>query len=132
MASTPVEIRMGYGKYRKSLIGSFAPQGTGAPTQPTDETDYVVITRTGVGVYLFTLVEKHVKLAGIPIFGFQLNTAVPTIGIVTGATAVGSTKTFSVTFMQESAGSFAAADIAANANNRIGYEIEFSDTGLTP
>lgn len=132
MGSSQVENRMGYGKYRKSLIGSFAPQGTGAPTQPTDETDYVVITRTGVGTYRFTMVEKHVKLAGVPVFGVQLNTATATVVIVTGATTVGTTKLIDITIMQEGGGTFAAADIAANANNRIGYEIEFSDTALTP
>lgn len=108
-----------YGREKIDLDLSFQPNGTGAVdnTQNKGQTQ-ANLTRTGVGVFLVTLKDAYVDLDSIT-FGFRLNAAVATLAMVTGAVDVKVAKTFTITVMQESAGSFAAADIANNANNWI-------------
>lgn len=118
------------GSNRRTVSGSFAPQGSSAPTQPTGQTNAVVVTRTGTGVYLFTFARPFNRLIYAN-FTPQLNTAAAGMFIITGTVDTQTAKTISVTYMQESAGTFAAADIAANANNRVYYEFEFSDNSST-
>lgn len=119
------------GQERCIIEGSFAPQGVGVPTQPTGEATYCVITRSGVGVYLFTFPQKYARLIA-PEFTVQLNAAAASLIVISGAVAVSTTKTFSITHLQESAGTFAAAEIAANANNRIYYRLTLAETTNTP
>lgn len=117
--------------WRRKPHGTWLPQGAGAPLQPTGEAAQIaVITRTGVGVYLFTFRDKFPRLAAWT-FGHQLVAAVATTIGITGVynAAAG---TLSVTVMQESAGTFAAADIAANAANILSYEFTFVDAQVTP
>lgn len=117
--------------YRKVVKGSWAPNGTSQPTQPTGETQYVTITRTGVGVFLFTFVDTYNRLIDAT-FSKQLNAAAAGDFTITGAVDTQTARTLSVTYMQESAGTYAAADVAQNANNRFFYEFTFCDTQATP
>ena len=105
-----------YGREKVDLDISFQPNGTGAVdnTQNKGQTQ-ATVTRTGVGVFNVVLKDGYADLDSIA-FGVRLNAAVATLVVVTGAVDVNVTKTFTITVMQESAGTFAAADIANNAN----------------
>jgi hypothetical protein len=116
------------GKRRVKLDFTIVPNGTSTPTIVGDTQKAVQsISRQGVGTYTITLKDSYKTLIAVQ-FGFQLNAAAATLAVVTGATDVVTAKTIPFTILQESAGTFAAADIAANANNRIGVSITLSDS----
>lgn len=113
--------------WRRIVHGTWLPQGTSAPFQPKGEAaQNVVITRTGVGVYLFTFRDQFKRLASWN-FGYQLGTAVATTLGITG-TYDPIARTLSVTVFQAGA----PVDIAAAVNNILSYEFTFVDAEVTP
>jgi len=117
------------GNGRKILTFQILPNGTGTPTIG-DNPDGVVasVSRSGVGVIVVTLNDTFLDLASIQITP-QLSAAAATLVVVTGATTEATTKQITVTTMQESAGTFAAADIAANAANILHFTCVMKDSG---
>lgn len=120
----------------KHVILSFqlVPNGTSTPTLGEGAASYVrSVARTGVGVYTVTLSDKYAALVSAQVT-YQLNAAAATLGIVTGAANGGVVAGTAVTLttMTEAAGTFAAADIAANANNRIHVQLVLRNGGVTP
>lgn len=107
-----------------SISGSFAPNGAGAVDQTSLEGPINAVARTGVGVFEVTLKDKY--LAIVSAFGsVQLNALADT-DVQFGAWD-GTTKKLIVRI--KTAG--VAADIAANANNRISLVLHFRETSLT-
>jgi hypothetical protein len=116
------------GKYRVIIWGSFAPNGTGQPTQPKGEDQYVKITRDGAaGLFLFTFAKAHDRLVS-SWFTPRLNVAASVTHCIHGPVDLKVTKTLRV----QSFTAGTAADIAAHANNRIDYGFVIADTHLTP
>lgn len=100
---------------------SFAPNGTSAPSAVRGtgiRGRGFSISRTGVGVYQITLDDKYPSTALVGFSaGFQNNAAVGHTAEITGGFDMsGASQAFSVTILDASG---AAADIAANANNRV-------------
>lgn len=110
------------------LAFTIVPNGTSTPTIENDNDKAVAsIARTGVGTYTITLRDTYARLVAWH-FGVRLNSDVATTVQITGAPDVASARTIDITIQQESAGAFAAADIAANANNRIGVQLYLRDS----
>lgn len=102
-----------------SLDGSFAPNGTGAVDAASNRGRGFTVARTGVGAFLVTVADAFPVLLSAQAT-VQLNAAADTvaqIGAVSGRTVAIRTLT---------AG--AAADIAANANNRVNFSLKFANT----
>lgn len=101
--------------------GSFAPAGTGAPTAAKG--NGFSVARTGVGQFTITLDAPYVDLiAAVP--GVQLATPADTaaqFGTYTPSSTGGT-----IVLQVLTAG--VAADIAANANNRLNFELKFRNT----
>lgn len=103
---------------------SFAPNGTSAPAAASNEGPINSVTRTGVGVFEVTFKDSWPGLLGcVP--GVQLNALADT-DVQLGAFAVGTKK---LIIRVKTAG--VAADIAANANNRIHLLCFFRNTTHT-
>lgn len=99
------------------VVASWAPNGAGAIDQTTIRGRGVdSVTRTGVGVYQITFTERYTELVGhVP--GVGLNALADTdiqFGVYTAPTA---TAKGTLDVKVKTAG--VAAEIAANANNRV-------------
>lgn len=113
------------------LEGYFLPNGVSAPTFTPAGTaagapggfghGVVSIVRTGVGTYTLTMDAAYPYLIWWD-FQVMLGTAAATMVQVNTET-VNSTKTVTFTILAESAGTFAAADIASGPNNRIAFKL---------
>lgn len=115
--------------YEKKFVmwkGSFAPNGTGAVSQASIKGKGVAtIARTGVGTFLITFSDSFRDMfAGTATL--QLN-AVAGQMVQLGAFSQ-SAKTLVVRVVDTAAGT--AADVAANANNRIHLDIVFKNTSV--
>lgn len=105
------------GNGMRLLAFQIKPNGTGTPTIGENPDKIVTsVARSDVGVYLITLNDTFLALAGITC-QVQLNAAADTVVQITGATTVPTTKTITATIL--TAGS--AADVAANANNILHF-----------
>lgn len=103
----------------KEIDGSFAPAGTGAPTDVNGKG--FTVARTGVGTYLITLSNKYPKLLAATAT-MQMASAtdiVPQFGTYDAAA-----KTL-VLRLQAAA---VATEVAANANNRVNFVLKFKNT----
>lgn len=105
-------------------IGSFAPNGAGAVDQSSIEGPIGAVARTGVGVFEVTLNDLHPGLMAA--FAAVMLNALADTDVQLGAW-VPATKKLIVRV--KTAG--VAADIAANANNRIQLMLVFRETSLT-
>lgn len=106
----------------KVIEGSFAPAGTGAPTDVNGKG--FTVARTGVGTYLITLANKYAK--------FLSGTA--TMQLATGADIVPQLGTYSAsarTLVLRLQAAAVATEVAADANNRVHFTLRFKNT-LTP
>lgn len=104
---------------------SFAPNGAGAVDQTTIQGKRVVtsVTRTGVGV--FDIILKQAWDAVITV-SESIQLAADADATMSSWNYVAATRTLTLRF--RTAG--AAADVAANAQNRLGGVIYVSDTKL--
>jgi hypothetical protein len=107
-----------------SLMGSFAPNGAGAVDQSSIEGPIGSVTRSGVGVFDIVFADSHPGLLAAAAT-LQLN-ALADSDVQFGAYDAANKK---ITVRVKTAG--VAADIAANANNRIHLVFHFRDTTLT-
>lgn len=105
-----------------SLIsGSFAPAGVGAPTALKGRGISSVV-RTGVGTYLVTFDEPYFDLVSAQAT-LQLNAAADSDVQFGAYDPVAKTLVVRI----QTAG--AVADIAANANNRVNFNLVFKNSG---
>lgn len=112
------------------LQGSFRPNGNGTVDNTKNVGAGFTVARTGVGTFTITLDDSYAALYGAS-FQVQLNAAAAT-QVILGAVDVVTAKTIAITAMAEAAGSFAAADIASNANNRIFFTLVLKDSAVAP
>lgn len=101
------------------LAFTFAPNGSDAITLGTTAKQAGVssVARTGTGAFTITLSERYQELVSA---SFQLQLATPAAALFcVDAVDVSSAKTITFKHYAESAGTFAAADIAANAENLV-------------
>lgn len=124
MADRNFDVIQALGREKKIIAGSFCPNGAGAVDNTQNTGMGFTVARTGVGVFTFTLTDKYVALDAAS-WEVQLNVAAE-VDIVRGATDVSGAKTIVITAMT----SGAAADIAANANNRIGFVLYLANSAV--
>jgi hypothetical protein len=125
MANRTLKPLRGNGNGTKVYTFQIAPNGTGTPTI-ADNPDKVVssVSRSGVGVYVVTLTEKHLALRSIHV-QVQLSAAANTFVQVTGAPTISGAKQITTTILTAGV----AADIAANAANVLHYTLVLKDGG---
>lgn len=106
--------------------GSFAPNGSSAVAATSIKGKGIAaVSRTGTGEFEVTLSDAYADiLAVVP--SLQLNAAADSYVQLTGAVTPSTTKKFKLTVI--TAGS--AADVSANANNRIHFAILAKNTAL--
>lgn len=114
------------GKEYTLVEGSFAPQGTGAPI--TVRGTGFTVARSGVGVFVLTFAEIYTempKFVSKPQLAAFADTDTVEGPFAQGSGAVLTTQTIFV----KTAG--VAADIAANANNRVNFSATFRKSSVT-
>jgi len=103
-----------YGRGLVEICGSFAPNGAGAIDNTANAGKGFSVTRSGAGTYLVALDDPFFAYE-TAIVTLQLSAADDKMLQVTGALG----QTFTITCWDISGA--AAADIAANANNRVNF-----------
>lgn len=103
---------------------SFAPNGSSAVASSSYEGPIGSVSRTGVGTFLVTFTDKWLGLLSA-VATLQLSAAADSVVQLGDYTAA--SKTLVVRVL--TAGS--AADVAADANNRIHLALTFRNTSLT-
>lgn len=121
MASRSVFPVKSLGRELHQVVGSFAPAGTGAVTSVKGKG--FTVSRTGVGVFLITFQDAWADLVSGRA-SVQLNALADTDAIL--GPYVAASKTLNIFI--KTAG--VAADIAANANNRVHFEITFRNSSI--
>lgn len=107
------------------VVGSFAPAGTGAPTSVKGAG--FTVARTGVGTFLVTLADKVPDIHGVSVTAQGVTAGLFTVDV--GAITSG---TSTATVVLRTLVSGAAADVAANAFNRVNFTITVKDSVLKP
>lgn len=107
-----------------TIHGSFAPNGTNPPAAASIEGALNSVTRTGAGLFLVTLKDQWLGLVAA-IGALQLNVAGDS-QVQFGAYDAAA-KTLVVRILTAGA----AADVAANANNRVHLALTFRNTSHT-
>lgn len=116
------------GKGLKTIAGSFAPNGSSAVAASSRQGMGWSVARTSTGLFTVTLNDKYAALAGM---GLSLQLAAGDDKFVQwGAIDVVSAKTLQIRVWDASGA--AVADIAADANNRIGFVLVLRNTSATP
>ena len=105
------------------LGGSFAPAGSSAPTSPKGA-GYTV-ARTGTGTYTLTLSKRYVDILSVTATA-QCNSAAG-FSVEAGAVSVSGKTVVLRTLV-----SGAAADVSANANNRVNFYLHLKDSSARP
>jgi hypothetical protein len=103
------------------VVGSFAPAGTGAPT--TVQGKGFTVSRTGVGTFLLTLADKYAALVA----------ATGTLQLLAAANSdvqFGAYDASAKTLVVRTMTAGAAADIAADANNRVHFDLTFRNSSI--
>lgn len=101
--------------------GSFAPNGSSAVDATLNLGQNFSVTRTGTGA--FSLVLRSVNGRRVVSAQAHLRLATPADSVVQVGSVTPSTTDGSVTIVLTVLTAGAAADIAANANNRISFDI---------
>lgn len=86
------------------------------------------VARTGVGVFQITIDDNYPEYAIVGFqMSFQLNAAAQYTGVLTGSANLSSSRVITVTVLDSTP---AAADIAANANNRIFVKLTLANASV--
>lgn len=101
------------------ISGSFAPAGAGAPTAVKGRG--FTVSRTGTGTFLVTFADKWADVIGVTVT-LQLSASANT------AAQVGNWDAAAKTLVIRTLTAGTDADIAANANNRIHFDVNFTNT----
>lgn len=112
------------GREKKVIAGSFRPNGASAVDNTLNTGKGFSVARTGVGAFTITLEDKYTGLDAAS-WEVQLNAAADWV-IVRGATDVSGARTIAITHRTGGA----AADIASNANNRIGFVLFLANSAV--
>jgi hypothetical protein len=110
------------------LSGSFAPNGSSAVAATSRKGTGFSVARTAAGKFTITLEDKYAELV-CAIASLQLSTAADQT-VQFGDCDVVTAKT--VKLVVWDASDAAAADIAANANNRIHFRLVLRNTSAGP
>lgn len=89
----------------------------------------VKVTRTGAGVFQINLGKKYPKLVSAQ-FTLLRSAAAPGHCFQVTSNTVATNGKLSVTYVENNAGTFGAADLAAHANCHIACHIVVANTGL--
>ncbi|HEY5961561.1 MAG TPA: hypothetical protein VIV60_33610 [Polyangiaceae bacterium] len=123
MAQVPDWERV-YGKGYTVIKGSFAPNGASALVAANTYGTGFTVARQGVGVFRLTLAEPKLFKLYSKSVDLQLNALADTDVMFGPFVAATATAAATLDILVKTAG--VAADIAANANNRIDFEITVS------
>ena len=107
----------------KLIVGSFAPAGAGALTDAKG--DGWTAARSGVGTYLVTFTHNWKDMLG----------AIATLQLASAADSklqVGTYDATARTLVIRNITTASAAEIAADANNRVNFAVLFKRTSTTP
>lgn len=124
MASRTFHPMQALNREVKIIAGSFAPAGTGAPTDVKGRG--FSVARTSAGVFTITLEDKYIELLDAQAT-LQLASAADQF-LQFGAIDVVSAKTIVINVWDASDG--AVADISANANNRINFCLKLRNSSV--
>jgi len=125
MADRNFDFIQTLGKGRKIIAGSFLPNGSSAIVADPLWNGFTV-AYTSTGLYTVTLTDSYVALISAT-HGLQLNTAAD-IKLQWGLIDVVTARTLQIRSLAVAA----LTDIAANANNRIFFELILRNTTVTP
>lgn len=103
------------------IAGSFAPAGTGAPTAVQGKG--FTVARTGVGTFLVTFADKYAALAAAT---GTLQLAALADSVIQFGSYDASAKTLVVRVLTAGV----AADVAADANNRVHFDLTFRNSSI--
>lgn len=119
---------LGAGNGTRLVAFQILPNGASTPTIG-ENPDGVVdsVARTGAGTLTFTLNDKFLAVRGITCTP-ELATPAATLVVLSDTANVSSGTAVTVVTYQESAGSFAAADIAADAGNILHFTAVMRDS----
>lgn len=109
------------GRELVNAVGSFAPAGTGAVTAVKGKG--FTVARTGVGTFLVTFADKYAALVA----------ANATLQLASAANSVMQVGTFDAsakTLVLRILTAGAAADVAADANNRVSFVVTFRNSSI--
>jgi len=107
------------------IAGSFAPNGSSAISAASNEGLGWSVARTNTGLYTITFSDKYAALVSFDLT-LQMNT--PAAQVLCAGAFSQSGKTITITNFT----SGSAADIAANANNRIHFTACFRNSDALP
>lgn len=111
------------------LQGSFCPNGSGAIDNGTNTGAGFTVARTGVGEFTVTLDDAYVSLLSAQV---SVQLAASAVTLVQFGVIDLSAKTLIINVIGSSGGSPGAADIDANANNKIHFALFLKDSSVTP
>jgi hypothetical protein len=114
------------------VAGSFAPNGSSAVAATSNRGTGFTVARTGTGQFTVTFTAEHYYQLVSATATLQLASAADTFLVVGTYTAPTATAngTLVITAMDNSAGTISAADVSANANNRINFVCFFKDSAV--
>lgn len=121
MASRLFRKILGLNLREVRVSGSFAPQGTGAPQKVAG--NGWAVSRSGVGVYVITVDDRYSRLIAA-LSGARVADGTPTI--VQFGDYDKAARTIQVRTLQGV--DPALADMAADADNTVNFELVFSNT----
>ena len=107
------------------------PQGVGAPLMSEGDPNgsFVTCARTGVGTFNLVTKDKYLALVAAGCTGIILAAQAGNVQVGFGApTSAGGIWTIPFTYYVAGV----AADLAANANNRLCFELVFRNSGVLP
>lgn len=107
----------------KLICGSFAPAGTGTITDPKG--DGWSATRTGVGTFTITFDSNYNEM-------ISANATLQLASAADSKVQIGSYDSAASTLVIRTITGTAAADIAANANNRVNFMVAMKRSTETP
>lgn len=112
------------------IAGRFAPAGTGTPTIPdSGKNRGWSVARTDVGDFTITFADfDWLALESFVAYVRQSDGSTPTV--VTGGDWDNSAGTMKLTIYEESAGTLAAADIGADADDEVNFIATFRTSSV--
>jgi hypothetical protein len=125
MASRSTYSVKSLGRELVAVVGSFAPNGSSAPQ--TVKGKGFTVARTGAGQFTITFTDKYYDLVSIQ-STLQLASAAASVVQVGAYSATN--KTLVLTVLTESSGALVAADVSANANNRVNFTCWFRNSSV--
>lgn len=107
--------------------GSFAPNGSSALVATSNQGRGFTVARTSAGLFTITFADKYANLIS---FTHGLQLAAGDDKVTQGGTYTAASKTLTLRVWDVSAA--AETDVAANANNRIHFQVIFDNSAVVP